>query len=168
MATNIAWDLKIDQLRDALDGDGAFLIARDETGKANPMTIGWGEAGHIWNRPTFTVLVRRSRYTHGCLLRSPEFTVSVPAPRQLTDELAFCGSKSGRDLDKAQACGLPLAPGKTIDTPVVGPCAVHYECRILLRKQLARADFASPKVLETYYKDDDHHMLVIGEILAAY
>jgi len=168
MNTDIAWDLNIDRLREALDGAGAFLVARDEAGKANPMTIGWAQVGQIWNRPTVTVLVRRSRYTYGCLLHSGEFTVSVPAPGRLTEQLTFCGSQSGRDMDKAQACGLPLERSRTLETPVVGSCALHYECRILLRRQLSRGDFASPKVLDTYYKDDDHHMIVIGELLAVY
>jgi flavin reductase (DIM6/NTAB) family NADH-FMN oxidoreductase RutF len=168
MKENTAWDLNIDRLREALDGDGAFLVARDETGKPNPMTIGWAQVGHIWNRPTVSVLVRRSRYTYGCLLHSDDFTVSVPAPGKLTEQLAFCGSRSGRDMDKAQACALPLEHSRAVDTPVVGSCPLRYECRILMRKQLAREDFKSAEVLETYYRDDDHHMIVIGEIVAVY
>jgi len=168
MNTNTEWNLNIARLRGALDGNGAFLVAKDENGKANPMTIGWAQVGHIWNRPTVTVLVRRSRYTYGCVLHSDEFVVSVPGAGRLSEQLAFCGSRSGRDMDKAQACGLPLERARTLDTPVVGSCELHYECRVLLRKQLSRGDFASPEVLQTYYKDDDHHMIVIGELLAVY
>jgi len=158
----------IDQLQEALSGSGAFLVACDENGKGNPMTIGWGEVGIVWSRPVFTVLVRRSRYTYRCLLASETFTVNVPAPGELKEELLFCGTKSGRDLDKAASCGLTLIEGKEVATPTIAECTLHYECRILLRKQLEREDFSAPGILDQYYRTDDHHMIVMGEILAVY
>jgi flavin reductase (DIM6/NTAB) family NADH-FMN oxidoreductase RutF len=132
------------------------------------MTIGWGEVGRVWSRPVFTVLVRRSRYTYGCLLASESFTVNVPAPGKLQEELLFCGTKSGRDLDKVASCGLTLVEGKKVATPVLAECTLHYECKVILRKQLAREDLSDPGILAQYYPNDDHHMIVIGEILAVY
>ena len=159
---------EVDQLQAALSGNGAFLVACDENGKGNPMTIGWGEIGIVWSRPVFTVLVRRSRYTYKCLLASETFTVNIPTPGELKEELLFCGTKSGRDLDKAASCGLTLIEGKAVATPIIAQCTLHYECRILLRKQLEREDFSAPGILDQYYLSDDHHMIVMGEILAAY
>jgi len=80
----------------------------------------------------------------------------------------FCGTKSGRDVDKAAACGLTLKEAQRVQTPIIAECALHYECKIVLRKQLSRADFSAPDVLDEYYQDDDHHMIVIGQIVAAY
>lgn len=168
MKKTVFWSAGVDQLRQALAEDGAFLISSDKNGRGNPMTIGWGEVGFIWGRPVFTVLVRRSRYTYGSMLAADTFTVSVPAPGMLKEELLFCGTKSGRDLDKAAACSITLAKGKVVATPIIAECSLHYECRILLRKQLAGEDFSAPEILERYYADDDHHMLVIGEILTTY
>jgi flavin reductase (DIM6/NTAB) family NADH-FMN oxidoreductase RutF len=168
MKVDMNWIQHIDQLKGALSGDGVFLVAVDRDGKVNPMTIGWGEVGIVWGRPVFTVLVRRSRYTHGCLLSSQDFTVNVPGPGRLKEALLFCGTKSGREMDKAAKCGLTYAPAKYVKTPIIEACSLHYECRILVRRQLDRADFASPEVLKEYYGTDDHHMIVVGEIVAAY
>ena len=55
-----------------------------------------------------------------------------------------------------------------VNTPIIKECALHYECRILLRKQLEEVDFSSSEILQKYYKENDHHMLVIGEILLSY
>ena len=168
MKKEIAWSDYTDHLREALSDDGVFLVAVDKNGKANPMTIGWGMVGRVWSRPVFTVLVRRSRYTHGCIQNSDSFTVNVPRLGELKEELLLCGTKSGRDLNKAAECNLRLLPGKKVDTPIIEKCALHYECRIIVRKQLQTDDFFFPEVLEEYYKSNDHHLVVMGEILAAY
>ncbi|MEA3355954.1 MAG: flavin reductase family protein [Candidatus Bipolaricaulota bacterium] len=168
MKKQISWSDEIELLKKALSGEGAFLVVLDKEGKGNPMTIGWGEVGIVWSLPVFTVLVRRSRYTYLCLQSSGEFTVNVPSPGTLENELQFCGTKSGRDLDKAAACELTLIAGRKVKTPVIEECALHYECRILARKQLEETDFSSSDILEEHYKDDDHHMIVMGKILTAY
>jgi len=165
---NIKWNEHIDILKDALSGSGVLLVALDKNGRANPMTIGWGQVGIVWSRPVFTVLVRKSRYTYSCLLEAPDFTVNVPTVGTLSEELLFCGSKSGRDVDKAAACGLTMEQAQEVLTPIVSECQLHYECKVVVRKQLSGADFSSPGILDEYYQDSDHHMLVIGEIVAAY
>ncbi len=164
----ITWSEHIDVLENALSGNGAFLVARDKEGKANPMTIGWGAAGRIWSIPTFTVLVRRSRYTYSCLWQEESFTVNVPRGDDLAAALDFCGHHSGRNIDKAAACGITFAPGMQVSTPIIAGCALYYECRIVVRKQLEGDDFSAPRIVDKYYHDDDHHMIVIGEIVAAY
>ena len=42
----------------------------------------------------------------------------------------FCGVRSGRDIDKIDACGLTLLPGETVQTPLVAESPVHLECQI--------------------------------------
>ena len=162
------WDQHIDMLKAALSGDGALLVAVDEGGRANPMTIGWAQVGIVWSRPMMTVLVRKSRYTYSCLVEAPDFTVNVPAQGALSEELLYCGTNSGRDVDKVAACGLTLSPAQRVQTPIIAECSVHYECQIVLRKQLIATDFSAPAILTEYYEDNDHHMIVIGEIVAAY
>jgi flavin reductase (DIM6/NTAB) family NADH-FMN oxidoreductase RutF len=55
-----------------------------------------------------------------------------------------------------------------VATPIIAECHVHYECKIVVRKQLSADDFSAPTILKKYYEGGDHHMIVIGEILAAY
>ena len=168
MKRDIEWAEGTSRLAEALTKGGAFIVAVDASGVPNPMTIGWGQVGIIWGRPMFTALVRLSRYTYECLQASDAFTINVPRPGDLKDELMLCGTKSGRDLDKAAECGLTMAPGKVVETPIVDECALHYECRIVARTQQERPDFASDTVLDQFYANGDHHLLVFGEIVAAY
>lgn len=167
MSVRIRWDQETHWLKAGIAGNGAFLNVNTPTGIVNPMTIGWGQVGIVWGRPVFTVYVRTSRYTYDCLQVADAFTVSVPRLGELADELALCGTKSGRDMDKAEVCGFSLNPGQSVDTPIIGECGLHYECSILARCQLEETDIAS-KVIHKKYESKDLHQLVLGEIVAAY
>ena len=67
-----------DLVMHALGTRGLLLGSYDVRGKANFMTIGWGTLGIIWGLPIWVVLVRRSRYTFGCIEHSRCFSVNVP------------------------------------------------------------------------------------------
>ncbi len=168
MVSENPWSNNVELLEQALSSNGAFLIARDQDNKANPMTIGWAQVGRVWSIPVLTVFVRRSRYSYSCVARSKDFSVSVPHAGKLKDALLFCGTKSGRDTDKAEACNLTYIKARKIDTPVIEECGLHYECRTVVRKQLEAEDFCSDFVLEKHYPDNNHHLVVIGEIVASY
>lgn len=164
----IEWHEETRWLNDALRSGGAFVVAADADGKPNPMTIGWAQVGIVWSRPVLAVLVRESRYTHGCVIASSAFTVCVPRPGELVEALAFCGSNSGRDCDKAQEAGLTLVPAETVDASRIDGCGLHYECEIIARTQQRAADFAATDVPGAYYSAPDYHLIVYGQIVAAF
>lgn len=165
----MVWKDGSDLLWGALSSGGALLVVNTPQGRPNPMTIGWGQIGIVWSRPVFTVLVRECRYTFECLQGASSFAVSVPAPGTLKKELALCGSKSGRDLDKFHAAGLTAVPAQHINTPVVRECLAHYECRLLARTPQAVAHFAGGDLVEQYaYVDGNTHGVFFGEIVASY
>ena len=168
MRKRIAWYEETLWLHQGLRGGGAFLVAEDDRGKPNPMTIGWGQVGIVWSIPVFTAFVRESRYTHECVRASHAFTVSVPRPGELAEALALCGSSSGRDTDKAARAGLTMVPASDVGGSVIAECGLHYECEILTRTQQHREDFADPDVLKSYYPGGDHHLAVFGRIVAAF
>lgn len=161
------WDV-FPQVQEALSSGGAFLLAPDGEGGVNPMTIGWGLLGTVWYRQAFLVLVRPSRHSHGLIERAGHFAVSVPRPGEMETELEFCGTRSGRELDKVKALGLELMPGREGPVPLLAECDLHYECRVVTRTSLRPEDILSPHIAEKYYRGGDLHTLFFGEILAAW
>lgn len=147
---------------------GAFLMV-----EGNPMTIGWAQFGVVWGRPVCTVFVRHSRHTHALLEKSGLFTVSVPAAGTMREALAYCGSHSGRDGDKLAACGLSLLEPRAGGAAPLGGCAMHFECRVVLRAEID-LDCLEPGLRARFYGDNqatadgDPHTVYFGEILAAY
>jgi len=149
-----------------LSTQGAFLTVKSGE-KINTMTIGWGNVGYVWNRPIFTVMVRKSRYTFDLIENSDNFTVSIPLSKNLKNALTVCGSKSGRDIDKFKECNLTLVNSKKVDTPIIGDCGLHYECKIIYKQEM-NPKLLSKDIVESSYENGNYHTLYYGEILETY
>jgi flavin reductase (DIM6/NTAB) family NADH-FMN oxidoreductase RutF len=152
-----------DKLCLALKGPGAFLVVEDGRGGANPMTIGWAQLGVTWGLPVMSVLVRPSRHTYSLLRSASCFTVCVPREGEMRKELAFCGSRSGRDADKAKECGLVLRPGSLPGSFFVEGSALVYECSLLHRTPLTPGALPA-ELVSRYYPEGDWHDIFTGEV----
>jgi flavin reductase (DIM6/NTAB) family NADH-FMN oxidoreductase RutF len=144
---------------------GAFLTVRSE-GVQNTMTIGWALLGVIWKKSTLMVAVRNSRYTFGLIEKAPDFAVSIPAT-DMSRELAFCGTKSGRDLDKLKMCNLETASARQVVSPIINVPGMHFECKIVYKSAM-NPDFLDKNTDQSLYPQKDYHTLYFGEILACY
>ena len=82
------------------------LITGKADDKVNSMTISWGMVGIEWGKPIFVTFIRENRFTRSLIEKTGEFTVSIPIDDSAKKILGFCGSKSGRDIDKAKEIGL--------------------------------------------------------------
>lgn len=134
--------------------------------KANVMTIGWGLIGTLWSRPFFLIAVRPSRYTYGFIERTGDFTVNVL--KQGMDEIAdYCGSVSGRDVNKFNEMNLTLGSGKKVTSPVILECGIHFECKVSYKTELIPTALP-PNITEKSYPNDDYHTLYYGEIVSSY
>ena len=142
---------------------GAFLTVKNQ-GKINTMTISWGNIGYEWNKPIFTILVRKSRFTHEILEKEKEFSVSIPFNDNFKEALALCGSKSGRNTDKIEDSGLILKEGVAISVPSIEGCGIVYECKIVYKQDMDKALIAK-EINEKMYADNDYHTFYYGEII---
>ena len=139
---------------------GAFLMVN-----GNPMTIGWAQFGILWGKQTLSVYVRHSRYTYQLLKDASAFTVSVPRPGTMSEELAFCGTRSGRDIDKMDALHSVLTPPHFGGQCGFSGCQYHIECSVLFRTDLDESLLEVPDLQSRYYQTKDSHRMFIGEIL---
>jgi len=150
---------------------GAFLTAGGAVW--NPMTIGWAQFGIVWSRPVVTVMVRKSRFTYSLMEQTDVFTVSFPHAKQMGKEIAFCGVRSGRDVNKEKEANLSRLAPRAGGAEAVAGCGLVFECRIV-QKQLLDLDTFDPDFRVKYYGDNqalpdgDPHVLYVGEVLAAY
>lgn len=147
-------------------GGGLFLVSRGKDGKPNAMTIGWGLLGTMWRRPVFVAAVRLSRHTHRLLEESDSFTVCLP-DKVMGGWLDFCGTRSGRDVDKFKKLGMTAAKSVNVEAPYIEECPVHIECKVVYRNEM------KPGQLEKAIEDDvypgkDMHVLYYGEVKGVY
>ncbi len=149
-------------------GKGILLTTKCD-GKVNTMTIGWGMLGIEWGKPIFLALVRESRHTMQMLNGNGEFTVNIPVCEIDKKILGFCGTKSGRDLDKIQAMNLTLEEPEKISVPGIRELPLTLECKVLYR-QAQNANGLSQEIISRYYPGEvqDHHTAFYAEIVSAY
>jgi len=145
--------------------EGAFLTVKSGE-RLNTMTIGWALIGHIWQKPVLMVAVRLSRHTFGLIENAADFTVSIPA-EDMAEALTFCGTKSGRDYDKFEACNLQVMDSQKVGTPIIKTRGLHYECKIVYKSAMDPAYLDEAYDTEIY-PAKDYHTLYFGEIITQY
>ncbi len=144
--------------------EGVFLVVRSGD-RENVMTIGWALLGYMWRKPVLMVAVRDSRFTFSIIEEADCFTVSFPTA-DMTKEVQFCGTKSGRDFDKFRECNLSKVEAGKVNAPVLDIPGYHFECGIIFKAAMDPKFLAGD--LEHLYPAKDYHTLYFGEILASY
>ena len=147
-----------------LISDGWGLLTAGTAESFNTMTISWGALGELWGKDVAIVFVRPQRYTLEFLEREDRFTLSFYDPAY-RPALALCGSKSGRELDKAAAAG--LTPAQPDGTMTFAQAKLTLVCRKIAVQALDPAGFLDPSI-ESNYDGGDYHKVFIGEILKVY
>ena len=160
-------DLETGIILPAFGVQNALLTAGSRE-SCNTMTIGWCQAGRLWNLPVCTVYVRPERYTYQFMEERDYFTVSV-LPESEKKTMALCGSRSGRDLDKIKECGLTVRYGAG-DAPYFAEAEAVLVCRKLYVQDMdpACAAAGEEKILPYYGEKGGWHRIYTGEIVEAY
>ena len=124
----------------------------DSEGKANIITLGMYMS--ISFDPTLVCIgVSPKRYSHDLIAESGEFVVNVPSIG-LEKEAHFCGTKSGRDVDKFAETGLTPVPAKTVKPPLIKECFGHLECRVVQSHVCGDHTLFVGEVLSSSVRDD--------------
>lgn len=148
-----------------------ILLTSEAEDCVNAMTIGWGALGIEWGTPIFTAYVRTSRFTYELIERTGEFTICAPYGEKYSKEVAkavgFCGSKSGRDVDKLAKVGVHLVEPEIVRPPAIKEFPLTFECRAVF-SQLQPVKEISSKFKKFYPDAEDAHVAYYGEILKAY
>ena len=141
------------------DGWG-LLTAGDENGW-NTMTVSWGAIGELWNKDVAIAFVRPQRYTKEFIDESDYFTLCF-FDEEYRKALQLCGTKSGRDIDKAQATG--LTPLFRCGTTAFEQAKLILVCRKIACQDINPQGFID-KSIENNYRNGDYHTTYVGEIV---
>ncbi len=149
----------------SLIGKEWMLITAGDLETFNPMTASWGALGFLWNRPVAFCFVRPQRYTFEIIEDAPHFTLTF-FDASHRDILNYCGSHSGRDVDKAAATGLTPVAGRT-GAVYFDEARLVLECRKLYAQDITEESFVDAAVVGQHYEARDFHRIYVGEIVRA-
>lgn len=145
-----------------LIGSDWALVTAGTPEKFNTMTISWGGVGIMWNKPVTFSFIRPQRYTFGFMQDGDCFSMSF-FDEQYRKALAFCGSKSGRDVDKVKETD--LTPAFTDDgVPYFEEAKLVLICKKLYAQDLNEQSITVPSVKDNY-NGDDYHKMYVSEIV---
>jgi flavin reductase (DIM6/NTAB) family NADH-FMN oxidoreductase RutF len=125
-----------------------LVVTRRSDGFVDVMPAGW--AMITSGRPAmFAVSIGHGRYTHELIQQGGAFVIAFPAPG-MEEAIQYCGSHSGRDVDKIAQSGLEVTPATQVGPPLIVGAAINLECRLV--SKLPTGD----------------HTIFAGEIVAAH
>ncbi len=123
------------------------LIGVKQGEKHDLTTVAWFSQESS-NPPQVMVALHPNRYVLELLDAAGEFVLSILADDQ-ENIAVFCGSHSGRDVDKIKELGLATVPSAVITTPGVKDALANLECKVSNRFQ------------------SGDHIIITGQVVAA-
>ena len=146
-------------------GNKWFLVSAGTKDSFNSMTASWGFMGVMWGKNCVITTIRPQRYTKEFIDKNEYFTFSFFSD-EFKDALRFCGSHSGRDVDKMECTGL---------TPVDICGQVGFEqaemvlvCKKLYVQEMKPQCFTDSSLIDKNYPQEDYHIAYYGEIVKAF
>jgi flavin reductase (DIM6/NTAB) family NADH-FMN oxidoreductase RutF len=128
--------------------NATLITCQGKDGETNALAIAWIVPVST-NPPMLVFAVKKERYSYKLLEQTREFVVNI-AEFGMARQVLYCGRKSGREVNKFKETGLTVGRGKKVSIPIINECVAHLECRV-----------------EDMIPTGDH-VLVVGEVLAAY
>ena len=153
------------------------LLTTKKGNKINSMTIGWGMLGRIWEKPAFIAFVREGRFTREQLDATMELTGNIPYAVYDKEILGYCGSRTGKNIDKAKDLDLTLVRSDFVAAPGIKEMPLTLECKVVYR-QMQDKNAIPEDIREMMYPENvdssnpmanrDCHVAYYGQILKSY
>ena len=168
----------LDYASEILKGVKTGVLLTTKSGdKVNTMTIAWGMLGIEWKKPIFIAYVRENRFTKKQLDENAEFTVNIPYGEYDKKIIAYCGTNSGKNVDKISELSLTLVDGELVNVPAIKELPLTLECKVIYSRLQDEA-LINDEIKEACYPKDvdssfcgankDYHVAYYGEIVNAY
>jgi flavin reductase (DIM6/NTAB) family NADH-FMN oxidoreductase RutF len=105
-----------------------ILVSTARKGKPNVMTIAWHTpVSH--SPPMLAVSIAPQRHSCRLIRESEDLVLNVPTVK-MAKEILFCGTVSGRDIDKFRETGLTPSAAGVVKPPHIEECIGHIECQV--------------------------------------
>jgi len=115
-----------------------LITCKDDTKSVNVFTIAW-HTPLSKEPPLYGIAVSKKRYSRDLIEISDEFVINF-MPFNLVEKVDFCGTHSGKDIDKIKESGLTIEKGE-LETPYIKESTACFECKIVEHKRIGDHSF---------------------------
>ena len=129
--------------------------------RVNVITLGWSMiTSH--QPPMMAVSIGNTRYSHELLSGSDEFVLAFPG-RNMAREALYCGTHSGRNVDKIAETGLKLVSGNKIGVPLLKQAVANFEMKLVGRLTTGDHTIFVGEVVESHrHVDPPERLYTLG------
>ncbi|HEX7402317.1 MAG TPA: flavin reductase family protein [candidate division Zixibacteria bacterium] len=125
-----------------------MVSCRKKDEKPNIITLAW--VGVVCSEPPMVgISIRKNRFSHGIVKESKEFVINVPT-QKLIKATDFCGTKSGKNVDKFAETKLTSIKGEKVNAPLIKECPVNLECVVKQILELGSHDLFLGEIVATH------------------
>ena len=149
-----------------LIGNDWMLITAGNKNSYNTMTASWGFMGILWNKPIAVCFIRPQRFTLRFVENSDYYTLSF-FNEEHRKALEFCGSRSGRDTNKAGETGLIPVATQTGNI-TFSQARLVLECKKLYADTISENNFIVKELIAKNYRGKDFHRFFFGQVMNVY
>jgi len=108
----------------------ALAVSMDHAAnRPNIITLGWSMCTSH-SPPMLAISVGHTRHSLKTISDAGEFVLAFPSAAQAEAAL-FCGTSSGRDVDKFAETGLEPLRALKVEPPLVADACANFECRVV-------------------------------------
>jgi len=107
----------------------SLVTSLDTNGRPNALGVSWVTRTSL-DPFLLMISVDHSRYSHAGIDFHKEFVVHYPSAEQ-AEAAWFCGTRSGRDIDKITEAGLLLIDSVAVQVPTIEGATVAFECKVV-------------------------------------
>lgn len=138
-----------------------LAVSADKEGRADIIALGWNMRTS-GRPPMVAISVGRTRYSHQLISEGGEFVFAVPG-EDMAEAVLFCGTHSGRDVDKFRETGLTPRPAALVRPPLIEECQVNLECRVAGRLETGDHTIFVGEVLKAWVSEEEkRNLLTVG------
>jgi len=102
--------------------------------EANLITLAY--VGKVCSSPpVVAVSIQPRRHSYQLIEKHREFVINYPTINQLR-EMDYCGTRSGRDLNKWEELNLTKEKGSVVQVPLIKEFPWNMECKVIQRTEL--------------------------------
>ena len=105
-----------------------LLVTSRYKNQDNVLAVSW--SGIVCSHPEYvSISIKPSRFSHDIIKKSRCFTINI-INEDILPAADFCGSFSGKNIDKFAECNFTKINGETINVPMIKECPINIECQV--------------------------------------
>lgn len=111
----------------------------------NITTVAW--TGIVSSEPPLIYIsLRNTRKSYEIIKEQKEFVINFPN-ENLVWHADFCGTKSGKNIDKFKEANLQKEEAKIVNAPLIKECPINLECKVKEIKSLGSHDMFIAEII---------------------